>query len=428
MKWTACLVGAILLVAASPAVGQDQTVIVADELRLCAVPESVTNDVVLTQDDALALIQYLFNGQVDPHTYYMIHVVEYVPHRLVVAQQKWYVYYQRWHHGITAFDRWTDTRINSHFTETRIFGSPRLAMVYLHRNVDAVAKNAQGETPGALQSDPITGAARNVLIDKVLDGEETGADELVDTSTKTSAVRLTPQLLSSQTFAALATLEYKIAITKKVPAPQQNFNAVLKIAANAGPGQFASVATTPQPLCAGRTFTTSYLPSDMEVTGTSGTGQQQKAIGKQTFDNERKYWYDISFALPLKSHNQLALTESAQLTAKKVQKTDLFAVLNLSLPFDTKKPQAQLFPVLLYGIPITGKPLQHHLVAVAIGLNRVQAFAGVRIDRTVQVSVESSGDVTTGVEAPDPGKKWRTTFTWGINIPVSTVASILKGK
>jgi hypothetical protein len=428
MKWTVCLVGAILLMAASPAVAQDQTVVIADELRACAVPSSVTNDVDLTQDDAVALIQFLFSGVVNPDTYYMIHVVEYVPNRLVVAQQKWYVYHQRWHQGITAFDRWTDTRIDSHFTETRIFGSPQLAMVYLHRNVDAVAKDAAGLVPGGLPSDSIIGPARNVLIDKGLNRLPTGAEELFDTSTQTAAVRLTPQLLTSQTFSALATLEYKIAITKKVPAPQQNLNAVLKMAGQSGAGQFASVATTPQPLCAGRAFTTSYLPSDMEVTGTSGTGQQQKAIGKQTFDNERKYWYDVSFALPLKSHNQLALTESAQLTAKKVQKTDLFAVLNLSLPFDTKKPQAQLFPVLLYGIPITGKPLQHHLVAVAIGLNRVQAFAGVRIDRTVAVSVEASGNVTTGVESPAPSKKWGTTFTWGINIPVSTVATILKGK
>jgi hypothetical protein len=98
------------------------------------------------------------------------------------------------------------------------------------------------------------------------------------------------------------------------------------------------------------------------------------------------------------------------------------------VPFDTKRAQAQLVPRLLYGMPITGKPLQHHLVALAVGLNRVQAFAGFRFDRRQAISLgQEAGVPTATLGGSSVGDKWDRTVVYGINLPVSTVRQLLGG-
>jgi hypothetical protein len=114
--------------------------------------------------------------------------------------------------------------------------------------------------------------------------------------------------------------------------------------------------------------------------------------------------------------------------AKKVEKGDLFAVINLGLPRDTKKIQWQLVPTFVYGITITGKPLDHHLVGFTIGLNYVQLLGGVRFDRRKEIGTTVENGTPVGVESAPAGDKWDHKWVWGINIPVRTVVGLFSKK
>ena len=131
--------------------------------------------------------------------------------------------------------------------------------------------------------------------------------------------------------------------------------------------------------------------------------------------------------LPLDLRRDLSIdVDGGQVAAKSVEKADLFAVVNLGLPRDTKKIQWQLIPNFVYGIPITGKPLKHHLVGFTIGLNYVQLLGGVRFDRRQVIATVVENGTPVGVEATPPGEKWAHEWVWGINLPVQTVVKALK--
>lgn len=267
-------------------------------------------------------------------------------------------------------------------------------------------------------------------------GDATITDELplVNRDNGERLVGLSPTLATAGGFKALSTLFYRVDVTKKIPAPLQNLNAAITLAFG---GQAAAATRLGVPLaldtavCAGRTLAIKPLPSNMLVKAItmSSNGEEQVERSKQTFDNERKYWWDISLALPLKDHDDLTIDVSAgQVAAKKVEKTDLFAVVNLGMRRDTKRLQWQLIPTFVYGLPITGKPLQHHLVGFTIGLNYIQLLGGMRFDRRQQVATTSQNGTPVGVESTPSGTQWDHEWVWGLNIPVTTVVNLLKKK
>ena len=77
-------------------------------------------------------------------------------------------------------------------------------------------------------------------------------------------------------------------------------------------------------------------------------------------------------------------------------------------------------------MPITGKPLQHHLVGASIGLNYVQVFGGARFDRREQVVSSVEGNTPTGSLVTPSGDRWTKSWVWGLNIPVQSVVNLLK--
>jgi hypothetical protein len=487
----AALAAVIVAQFVRPAAAQEQTLIVAEPLKPCSVP--LHSPLEFDETDAARLIRDATGKDAARDTYYMLHVVKYMNGRMRVESQDWFVYYKPWTERTGRRSLWAkiqDPRIAKHFTEARIYGSPKVAMVYLHSNLptvnvdvavqamlkvfleDARQENAKdaatfsratnelrnrlpvatGDRARAAAKAPIMEEGKPVpdtvyplavreaaylraedYVTAMLrrDKERTGRITLVDRETGEPVVALTPTLLTTDDFGGLSSLNYKIAVTKKVPAPQQNLQAVTKVITGmATPSTVVLSVRQAQSLCAGQHVRIEPLPSDMEVTALAGA-KGDEALSKQTYDNERKYNIDFSFAVPLKTYNDLTLvSESGAVTAKKVEKTDLFAVANLSLwPYDTKKPQAQILPVVLYGMPITGNPLKHQLLAFGFGLNKVQVFVGWQWDRIESVSAESADGVTTGtIAAPATGPKWSRRVVWGINLPVRTVVDLLAPK
>ncbi len=115
----------LLLVSASALLAQQQqTITVSKPLQPVTAP--VTGE--LTEAQAGALVGTVLGaGQPAADRAYMIHVVKYLDSKVAVDKQNWYVY-DRGEIGRPPIDYHAKER----YKEARIFGRPKLGLVYLH--------------------------------------------------------------------------------------------------------------------------------------------------------------------------------------------------------------------------------------------------------------------------------------------------------
>lgn len=478
-----------VLVLARPVSAQEQVVILNPALKACTVnwPDDGGHA------QARLLIESATGKAPENDRYYLIHVVKYTGGSLVIGSQHWFVYHEPWFVNNRPF--WqaiSDPNPEGHFERARIFGNRNLTIVSLSVGVPAATRS---QVEAAARADYlVTRAATGPddlekgLIDELkasrswndnyrerddaylikvaadmrarsgVAGQPTllqslaaaaasnraqgifeespellGATNFVALESGKKLVRLSSEVLATASFEALSKLTYKATITKKKPEPLQNLEAIAKLAAAQAGGSRIRVSAPPTNLCTAGAFVINDLPSDVKVQALVGDGDKQKELGTQTYDNERRYNFDFSLALPLKTRRDVTVdVENRQISAKTIEKTDVFAFLNLSpVPIDTKRVHAQYLPRLVYGMPITGKPLQHHILGLAIGINRGQVFAGWRWDRNEVVSgTEASGSptITEVSQVGTSTEKWTKAFVWGLNMPVSTVVKALTPK
>lgn len=492
MLRTYAVAASLWVIAGVGALAQDQTIVVDRPLETCATPEPIKT-AALEESQAAPVIKAALRGQdPDPATYYIIHATELVPGRAIVAEEHWYVYHAGWEKK-PWYWWFTDSRQVKRFKETRILGSANVGLVYLYVNVPTYStlnsraslvehfrkahaddlkppasddeRKERRERLGSLlerlkgslpdqderqaqesveraridrqaASDPdvelIVQLETQRYIKAFGDGDSTIANELalVDKDTGQELIGLSPTLATTATFASFNTLFYKVGVTRKTPAPVENFKNAARFAF-AGQSEAQTrlyVEVRNAAVCAGGQMDVKHVPSDLLVTAlTKNAKDEDVQRSQQKFDNEGKYWWDVSFALPLESRRDLTIdVDAGQVAAKEVEKADLFAVVNLGLPRDTKKIQWQLFPTFVYGMPITSQPLKHHLVGFTIGLNYVQLLGGLRFDRRTQVATTVENGTPIGIESTPPGEKWDHEWVWGINIPVNTVVSLFK--
>jgi hypothetical protein len=494
MLWRICASSAVVFgLSAATAVAQDQTLVVDQPLELCVTPAPITTADLSVADAAAVIAAALRIKQPDPGTYYIVHATEFVKNRTTVAEEHWFVYFVGWHQ--TPWYWWfTDSRQLERFKESRIMGSSRVGLVYLYLNVptfttldarDQIAEHFTkahaedltvptdpaegkersdrlnrfverllGSLPGEAEHRAASAAAArqssrtaapDPLVERIIqleterylkafgDGDRTIINEvaLVNQDTGEDLVGLSPTVATTDTFSFLNTLFYKVAVTKKQPAPLENLKSAAKLAFAGQSDAQTRVYVEPvdAAVCAGGVMDVKHVPSDVLVSALTTSGTTEVLRSKQAFDNEGKYWWDVSFALPLSLRRDVTVNvDAGQVAAKKVEKADLFAVVNLGLPRDTKGIQWQLAPTLIYGIPITGKPLKHHLVGFTIGLNYVQLMGGLRFDRRQEVTTSVENDTPVGIEQTPPGEKWEQKWVMGINIPVATVVGLFKKK
>jgi hypothetical protein len=461
---------------------QDQTIIIDRPLQACSTPKPIRS-ADLEPGDAAEVIKTAFGiANPDPTTYYIVHSTEFVPSRPTVAEENWYVYYAGWV-GQPAYRWFADSRQAKHFTENRIFGSSRIALAYLYVNVpvystrsslDAIVEHfrrvhpellkapasasetaerqrllerLRGSVPpeaetraqaaAARRANPAPGDGELIIqleaeryLYALARGDRSVVSEVafIDQDNGNELIGLTPDLATAAPYASLSTLFYKIGVTKKTPAPVANFKSALKLAVT-GQADTQTRLFVPlqhEALCAGGVMDVKHVPSDVRVTALSKNAKDEEVErSHETFDNEGRYWWDISFALPLDLRRDVTVdVDAGQVAAKSVEKADLFAVVNLGMPRDTKRIQWQLVPTFIYGIPITGKPLKHHLVGFTIGLNYVQLMAGLRLDRREQVATSDENGTPVGVESTPGGKTWEHKWVWGINVPVGTIVNL----
>ena len=212
-------------------------------------------------------------------------------------------------------------------------------------------------------------------------------------------------------------------MTSKDKAPFTNLKQIIGLALG---GQSTTttkfpITLSPTAFAAGGEFDTTLTTSDIVIAANYSSAGKDTQIGTQTYDNEGRYWYDFSLALPIKSYNDIAYDSTANgLTARSIKKNNLYAAFNFGIPRDSKKMKYQLVPVFMYGLPIAGQPLKHHLFAASMGLNYVSFFVGSILDEKNfyhNFSKPLVGDNVFHV--------WRTHLTYGINFDVATIVKAL---
>ncbi len=128
--------------------------------------------------------------------------------------------------------------------------------------------------------------------------------------------------------------------------------------------------------------------------------------------------------MPINTYKDVSYDQSSNsITAKTISRTNVWAFFNFGIPRDTKNMNYQLIPTGLYGVPISGQPLKHHIFAASIGLNKVNFFVGVRLDQKNFVH-----DYSKPLTSANEYQAWRTHLVYGLNFPVSTIVSALTKK
>jgi hypothetical protein len=312
-----------------------------------------------------ALVQQLFPSLRDKE-YCIIHIVRWNPaagtSKYSVDKQHWYVYQNK----IVKSASTTTFRNNlssSDYAGTRIYGESKIGFLYIYLNT-------QGDT-----------------------------------------VRLG--------------VTYKLDITPKTPDNIQNLTALLKFVAG------LAAPPSPDAYYVAKELDISYKTSDLKFTayvtpetpvgGAAPTTPTQ--LTEMTFDNEGRYYWDVDFAVPLKSYKDVKLDQSGDtIQPKTITRQNVFATVELyPWKVDTKKAQKVFVPSLVAGIPISGKPLDRYLVALGLGTNWFRGFVGVGFDRrTASLTGEP-------LSTPAPTDQWIRKLSFGITVPLRPVLQNWKG-
>jgi hypothetical protein len=315
-----------------------------------------------------------------------------------VVGSRWYVYRGRGN-ATTPGGTWTTER----FRGTRIYGADRVRLAYVHLNVPA---------------EPETAVERSRL-DKI------GKDNSLVSSNKRMLGRVGSFVVEKDFLG----VSYQIDVVKKLPAPIQSLYDALGML-QAEQLLDGLKLTQKIALYAAGTYDIAHVPSDITIAGTLtyGTALEKKTtdLGKQTYDNEGLYRWDISLGIPLRSVKELNFeTSGGDVFVKEVERTKLMMFLNIYVrPVDTKNVRFIAFPRPVVGLALSKKPLERIFVGGSIGLNKVQVFAGrqwSQVETAPEPASAATSDQTKAV-------KYEDNWMFGINVPVRQVVDFLKAK
>jgi len=331
-----------------------------------------------------------------PDFYCVVHILQWGEDTSTVAGSRWYVYRGRGS-AATAGGVWTAQR----FRGTRIYGSDRLRVLYVHLNVPA---DAISVVPMTSLSD----LAQGLLL-----------------STRNLPLVQFGSMVVEKDYLAVT---YQLDVTKKLPAPIQNLSDAIGLLQAAPAGAIALKQKIA--IYAADTFDIAHVPSDITISGklTFGPDIAKKTtdLGKQTYDNEGLYRWDVSLGIPLRSLKQLDFqTSGGEVFVKEVERSQLMAFLNIFVrPVDTKNVRFMNFPRPVVGIALSKKPLERIFVGGSVGLNKLQFFAG---RQWAQVDTAPTPGSSATPE-PQGAIKYEQDWMFGINVPVRQVVDFLKAK
>jgi len=293
---------------------------------------------------------------------------------------------------------------------------PRIAQALNTRGWDTQDLTSLESLYVSHATDAVRGASADVVHE--LSGLSPGGDCKAKDSNGLSLVRVghanscVPQYYSQVT--------YKVEVTKKLPSAISDLFKLATLNGNQVPDK---VKMEPVALWGGQAMNIGPVPSDVKVTPsvTTSGSDTPTALESRTYDNEGRYFWDISAGIPLRSINETTYDATAgTLTAKNVSKQSLYAMFNV-FPFkvDTKGTNYRwLTPALLMGMGVTGKPLDRLMAGGGLGLNKIQFFAGCAFTKKQFPGLASNPAATT--------MAYRTNLIFGLNVPIRQVLQTLK--
>lgn len=217
---------------------------------------------------------------------------------------------------------------------------------------------------------------------------------------------------------------YRVEVAKKLPYPIQSLLSLVNIVG------IAAVAP-PDNYYGGRMINIEHVPSDIAVKALvpPPTGNELQEIGKQTYDNEGRYYWDVSVGLPVNKIKELEFNaQDGTVRAKEIDRQKLLAFFNFfPQPLDTKGTKFRAIPHAIVGVALSKNPLDRIVVGGGWGLNKVQFFAGIGFNKVQSPATLATGDSASQAQLDsDLRSKYEKKFVFGLNLPVRQVLDALK--
>jgi len=151
------------------------------------------------------------------------------------------------------------------------------------------------------------------------------------------------------------------------------------------------------------------LETQLAATRKADAPSPQSLGDAQKFDNEGRYYWDVSIGVPVRKVSDFTRTD-AGLDVKTVSTSTAFALLNIYFkPVDVKSPALNNIPHALFGVGLENKPLDRIFIGGAWGPVYANFFVGVAFKR-----LDENGKTTYPRE-----------LTFGLNVPILSVTKRL---
>jgi Fibronectin type III domain len=239
-------------------------------------------------------------------------------------------------------------------------------------------------------------------------------------------VLLVSILLNDVTPSPSPAISYAVTVTKTQPT---NVAAVLQLLglvfpAAGAPGQ----PSAPNPdYWACSTVPIAYKTSSIKIDISYTAGGGSPYSGSQSFVNEGKEHWDVSFALPVKKASALTYSSTSNVvTASQINKQDLFAVADIYLyPVDLSKSFSYV-PSIFGGVAMASQPLHSLLFGVSFGFPLAQVYGGALLLKQQQLNgLSTGGSATPSQVAGATTYTFKPSFSVGIKISIKSAASSL---
>lgn len=238
-------------------------------------------------------------------------------------------------------------------------------------------------------------------------------------------------------------IRYSVSITQRTPQPIQDLLDMGSFLGGGGPGDCQPSPT--KDVWGGRIVQFKHMASDMVVklntvtVSNSGQPVAQSKDYSNSYLNEGRYHWDVSFGLPVKSIKELEFSTSTDskgsvVSVKKKERQNAYGFLNIFPKAVNLSGKSFLTsPHFLFGVPISGKPLDRPIIGIGTGLYtekfKMNFFAGVAFNRVREPRTLKAGDAATANQLEEDLQTRRVRkFVFGINFPVRQFIDALKGK
>ncbi len=238
-------------------------------------------------------------------------------------------------------------------------------------------------------------------------------------------------------------IDYTVSVTKKTPTNIANALDLASIITAGKVGKLPDVAANPiiPARWGGGLMCIKAIPSDIAVGSEIVIRNEQNELVQQpktyskTYDNEGKYWWDVSIGVPFKEVKEVQFnSEDGTVTAKEVNRQNAYGFLNLFFGKQDLKGDTFLkAPHLVLGVPISKKPLDNPVIGLGYGFRKFSLkfdfYAGVVFNRVREPRTLEVGEAATpGQLESDLRSKRVRKFIFGVNLPLRQVKEALTGK